>query len=153
MKSKIITAPNRPVKRSLLIIGCVSILFLLFIISLSGLLPTRYFGDVTKLNETNFFISRILYWICLLLLWMYAVKVEKQKLLIWSEKKYQVSNYFLYVFLIFAALFAGGLIISITLSLAGYNKNSEQLSEIINIMRGNKLLHFLLSLPRALWKN
>ncbi|MEO7121097.1 MAG: type II CAAX endopeptidase family protein [Ginsengibacter sp.] len=142
MKNKIIVLPNLHVKRSLLIVGSVSILFLLFLISLSGLLSTRIFGDVGKLNATKFFTSRILYWICLLLLWLYAVKIEKQKLLIWPEKKYQVSTYLSSGFLIFAVLFAGGFIISIILSLAGFNKNSEQMSEIITILSGNKLLLF-----------
>ncbi len=135
-------APEGNVKRSLLIAGSVSILFLLFIISLSGVLPILHFGDAAKLNGTNFFISRMLYWICLLLLWLYAIKIERQKLLIWREKKYKVSTYLLSGLLIFAVLFAGGLIISIILSLAGFNKNSEQLSEIVTILGENKLLLF-----------
>ena len=142
MKNKIKSVPEGNVKRSLLIVGSISILLLLFIISLSGQLRILHFGEAAKLNGTNFFISRILYWICLLLLWLYAVKIERQKLLIWPEKKYKVSTYLLSGFLIFAVLFAGGLIISIILSLSGFNKSSEQMSEIVIILSENKLLLF-----------
>ena len=127
-------------KASVMFLGIVSILLLLYAISLSGSpFFLRWFG-ISKINGTLFFITRMLYWLCVLLLWLYAIKVEKQKLLIWEEKKYRLLLYLLIIVLTLIIVFTGSLLIQKLLSLAHLSDKSSKLSEIVGIFRTNKFL-------------
>ena len=122
------------------IIGIVGILLLLFCLSLIGSNAFLNLPGLQKLNETIYFVSRLLNWACLLLLLLYVSKIEKQSLLIWREKKYQFLSYFISIIGIFIILIVGGFIIQILLSLMGYNAKSAMLFEIVALLKINKPL-------------
>ena len=129
-----------PQKSKLYLIGIVSILAFLFLISLTG---SHWFLNLFGLSVINaivFFVSRMLYWLSLGLLWFYAVKIEKENLLIWKERKYKFLIYPLSVIVLFLVLFAGGFIIQILLSFTHYNSHSNTLHEIVTILQQNKFL-------------
>ncbi len=121
-------------------IGILGILLLLFLISLISSSPFLHLAGLSEINGTVFFITRMLYWVCLLLLWLYSTRVEKQDLLIWKEKEYKFLICLVSVVVIFLVLLAGMLLIQTLLSLAGLSKKSDALSVIVNILRSNKIL-------------
>lgn len=126
--------------QSKIIIGIVGILLVLFIISLIGSGPVLNLLQLQKINEPTYFVSRLLNWFCVLLLWLYAIKVEKQRLLIWREKQYKFLGYLISIVAIFSILVAGGIIIQTLLSLTGANARSEKLFEIVDLLKNNKFL-------------
>jgi CAAX protease family protein len=127
-------------KHKLYLIGILSILVLLFLISLTGFPFFLNMLGLPAMTSTLFFISRMLYWLSLLLLWLYAIKVEKENLLIWKERKYSFLIYLLFVIAIYVILFAGALIIQTLLSFTRFSSNSNILHQIINILKKNKIL-------------
>jgi len=129
-------------KKSVLpvITGVIGILLFLFAVSLFGTAPVLKLAGLSAVNSTILVITRLLYWIILLLLWLYAFKVEKQSLVIWQEKQYNFLFYVASIIGIFLVLFAGVLIISTALSFAGLNRTSARLTEIINLIRGKSWL-------------
>ena len=91
-------------------------------------------------GEGLFFISRIFCWVCLLAMYVYAVKVEKQPFLLWTEKKYSFGYYLLLVIAVLLMLLAGMLVLSgIELSL-GLLKKSAKLNDMLSILRQSRWL-------------
>ena len=120
------------------IFGIVGILLLVFLLSLIGSNSFLNLFGLQKINESIYFVSRLLNWACLFLLFVYVIKIEKQSFLIWKEKKYQFLSYFISTIGIFIILVAGGFII--LLSLTGYNEKSAKLFEIVALLKSNKPL-------------
>jgi membrane protease YdiL (CAAX protease family) len=122
------------------LVGIFSILFLLFLLSLLGTSPLLNLFGLSKINATLLFISRILYWLSLVLLWLYSIKFEKQNLLIWDEQKYKLSTFLISIIVIFAVLIIGLILISLVYRLTGISKTSIKLLEMVAVFRANKLL-------------
>lgn len=117
------------------LIGVLLILSLLFFISVN---PTFYnFIGFTKSDSTAFIFSRTLYWVSIILLWLYARKIEKQNLLIWEERKYGFGHYLLSFISLFCAILIGVLLIKTILNLIGHNDSNTKLVQIINLFRDN----------------
>ncbi|MEO8416613.1 MAG: type II CAAX endopeptidase family protein [Ginsengibacter sp.] len=123
------------------IFGIIAILILLILVSFTTSAPVLRFLGFTHISVAAFLTSRILYWLCLGLLILYSIKIEKQPLLIWGEKKYKIATYLLSVIIIFLVLFAGGLIIQKLLSFVSQAK-SVRLSALLNIFRNNNPMLF-----------
>src|SRR5664279_895252 len=98
------TAFSHNSKQSTILTGIVSVLLLLFLLSFTNSSPFLHLMGLSKINGTIFFISRMLYWVCLLLVWLYSIKIEKQKLLIWKERKYTFSTYLLSLIAIYLVI-------------------------------------------------
>lgn len=120
------------------VFGIIGILMLLFLISLIG--SGWFLGllGLTAINANVFFTSRMLYWLCLGLLWLYSIKVEKQHILIWQERHYTFLNYLLSVVVIFLVLIAGMFLLQLIILFTGLNNHSKTLHEIVNILKANK---------------
>ena len=117
--------------------GIVGILILLFLISLIG---SNWFLGLLGLQVINadlFFTSRMLYWLCLGLLWFYSIKIEKQHLLLWKERNYKLLHYLVSAIIIFLVLLAGMFIIQAILLATGLNKQSKTLHEIAVMLKAN----------------
>ena len=134
---------STPTKQLTIITGCIFIILLLTAVSFGSSPGMLHFFGLTSLNAEAYFISRISYWICLSLLWLYCVIAEKQKLLLWSEKKYSLKFFASSIFLIFLVLLGGNILIALMVSLFHLSKTSESLSEIIRILSGNMFLLLL----------
>ncbi|MEO8769466.1 MAG: type II CAAX endopeptidase family protein [Ferruginibacter sp.] len=126
--------------RSAVLRGIIFILLALFLVSLLGTTTVLHFFGLTKINPTLFFFSRILYWISAALLWLYAIKIEKQPLLIWKETKYNLLFYVKIIFTIYLGLFLGLYILKILLSLTGLLSKSDKMSELTVFFLNSKLL-------------
>ncbi|MDN3654173.1 type II CAAX endopeptidase family protein [Ferruginibacter paludis] len=123
------------------------IVFIFLFLFLIGPLASSlsHFGLLT-LTPATFFISRLIYWLALGLLWLYAAKIEKQPILIWKEKSYTALQYIGSFFLIFLILIIGMIIINFLYSLTGLSKTSTALADTVGILRD----HFLLAVFTAL---
>jgi hypothetical protein len=109
----------------------------------------NHFG-LFRLTPATFFISRLIYWLALALLWLYAAKIEKQPVLIWKEKRYTALQYTGSFFLIFLILIIGMVLINFLYSLTGLNKTSTALADTIDILREHFLLAFFTSLTAGI---
>ena len=120
-------------KKPILIGGIIfSFLILLAtLLSIKSITPT----DFTK--GTTFFISRIAIWICLFLIYCYTFFIEKQRFLLWSEKKYPISLYAKLILKLMLTLFAIVLCVSLLLKLTGIPAESEKIKEITIIFKNN----------------
>jgi len=123
-----------------MLFGIAFILTWLFLVSLISLPFSLHWLGLAKLTPTVFFISRIFYWIGLILLWLYCTKIEKLKLLIWEEKKYKPFYYILSIIIIILIIYAGSFGIQKLLSLAKLETKSSTLGELVGIFKTNKFL-------------
>jgi len=113
-------------------------LFLLFIAALffTPLLKLAGMRDTTQL----FILSRLFIYLCLFIILAYSVKIEKQHFLIWTEKKYAISYYFISMVALMLILFANGIVLVAGLKLSGLYEVSKKFNEINQIMHGHTLL-------------
>ncbi len=95
------------------------------------------FGLTGKVAFLN---SRILFWLCLALLFVYARKIEKQKLLLWTENSYGFNGYLKYTTLLLLTLLGSMLLFSIIFAVLKLPRESSELEKIIRFFDGNLFL-------------
>jgi membrane protease YdiL (CAAX protease family) len=94
---------------------------------------------------TKIYASRFVFWGEVLLLWFYAHKVEKQKLLIWPEKSRGLEFMVTSVVILYLLTIAAQIIATIP-ALLGYHENNAVMKQIAAIVRGRPGLIFFISL-------
>jgi membrane protease YdiL (CAAX protease family) len=126
-------------KKSVIVWGILLVLALLFAIS-TGFHRIAFPGN-QQISETSLIISRLLYWLTLLIIWQYAVKIEKQALLIWGNKWNNFLTYFLSVIAMAATIIiASGAVSHLIAALLGHTEKSAQLAQMVEIFRNNRWL-------------
>jgi hypothetical protein len=86
-------------------------------------------------------VSRLSFWLCAFIVYLYAVKVEKQPLLLWTEKKYSFLFYVGSVISLVLILLLGINIISLTgLSFDLNNNKGTKLNSMISVLRKSRSL-------------
>lgn len=133
-------------KKSTLLLGIFILLATLFSLTIFGGKALLSIYGTTDINAQVLTTSRILFWGALLLIFVYARKVEQQKLLVWEERKYQFWEYLVSVIAIFFALFIGLLIIVAILMQFGFAKESGKFMQLLVIFREHHFLIFLTAL-------
>jgi len=88
-------------------------------------------------KDAYYFGSRLSFWLCLLLLALYAARIEKQPLLMWKENRLSFSLYILSFFGIIAAIFFGLIVINILLKLTHLNAVPKSLQQTMQMFRRN----------------
>jgi uncharacterized protein len=123
-------------KKSTILIG----IFFTILLLLATLLLSPFFGKL-KISKTEvFFASRVVIWLTLLLVAVFCFKIEKQKMLLWTENKFSLGEYVKSFFGIIGSIILGALIIGLTLKATGYKTESDKLVEILKIFKNNYLL-------------
>jgi len=130
------------------IIGIVLILALLFIQQLTFSPFLKGIG--ASVGASTFLISRLLMWFCLLVLWFYVLKVEKQKFIVWEEKNYNIPFYIVSVVLMFIIIITGVTCIQKAISLLGLKSNGASLIRIVNIFKKNYWLMIFTALTAGI---
>ena len=138
------TAP----KLSILIIGILWLCFFLYIFPLA-LIPLLKFFNLGSV-KFMIFISILHTWICLALLYTYTRKVEKMNFLIWGELSYSLNQFAKLVVIILLILFVGSMMIGVILKFTGFNMNNDKILHLLNILKTNKLMIFVLSASAAI---
>jgi len=88
-------------------------------------------------KEWYYFGSRLSFWLCLLLMMIYATRVEKQPLLMWKESRQPFSFYFYSFFGILAAIFFGLVVINLLLKLTHLSGTSTKLRQTVDLFRNS----------------
>ncbi len=89
-------------------------------------------------------ISRVLFWVCLFILTLYATRIEKNNFLLWPEKKYPFTFYLGAYPALFGILFFGIAIINIILVKAlHFPTNGSKLNVLLDLFRQNKWLLYV----------
>lgn len=114
------------------------LLILLFFPSPNNLLFSLYIFSLPTLAVL--YLSRLFFWICITLLWLYATKFEKQRLVLWEEQNY---GFFTTILSIIAILFVtAGVVMfaNLLLKFFGLLKESGSIVKMMKIFSTNKLL-------------
>lgn len=116
------------------IIGGISFLLLLLIATALS------FPLLKQLNfkyETTFYISRLIIWFCLFLVYLYSFYIEKQNFLLWKEKKYSASFYIKSVFKVMGTLLLAMFVVGLLFKLTGSNIESKKMQEVLKYFNNN----------------
>lgn len=120
-------------KKSTLIGGISLLLFFLF--ATTFLFPLF---KKTNLNyETVFYFSRLVTWVCLLLIYLYSIYIEKQPFLLWKEQHYSFPFYLKSIAKTMLVLIAALFIVSIALQAIDSKIESERMNEIMHFFKNN----------------
>ena len=89
-------------------------------------------------KETNFWIGRIAIWVSLMVIFLFASKIEKQNFFLWNENSFSVLEYIKSFFRIIASIIIGAALLRLILQFFGGNETQNtKLIEIIKIMKSN----------------
>jgi uncharacterized protein len=126
-------------KSSIIIAGLLLAVLLYIFVSLAR---TKLLGQsgTTGFSDTDsFFYSRLILWFYLLIIYIYVRKVEKQKFLLWFERR---SSFLFYLISMAAILAAIVLIAGILHKIESYYgwDNSDKLKAMLALLWKNKLL-------------
>ena len=125
-------------KVNLYLTGILSIMILLLGLSFLGAPFTLKIFGLTQISTTLFLIERLSYWLALILLWLYAVRVEKGPLLLWRQNKYPLFGNIVACCLIVSALLAGSFLLQAVLRVAGHDAKSTAMTHLMDLLR-NKM--------------
>ena len=133
------STPNR----SVILVGVALSIFL----TLLSALYFRQFLKLIRIDHVNaLFFFCLLMWVILGLIFIYCLKFEKQKLLLWPEKNHPAFYILKSIIALMLILLVGAPIIGITLKLFGFNPDSKKLHDIVTSLRNNKVLAIFISL-------
>ena len=120
-----------------------AVLLLAFFTIFGGLTIRLLFG-VKSFTKGFLIASRFQYWFLLLVLWAYAVRIERQNLLAWPEKGYPFWVYILSVIAIAFAVWFGLLLTTIIIMLLNrQTETSLVYSQLIHILKTSpSLIYF-----------
>ena len=125
-----------------IIINGITLCITLLVISL--LIPHLIYSYISHSfsNLTGiFFFSRLLIWLCLLIILLYSVKVEKHSILLFKEVKYSVGFYILSVVSLIVILLIMSSTLGVLLKLSGlYSGKSKRFFQLLNIFNNNRWL-------------
>jgi membrane protease YdiL (CAAX protease family) len=123
-------------KRPLIIGG---ILFS-FIILLIAICSSQIFYNTKVFNEKIFFLARLKIWLCLFLVYLYSIKIEKQNFLLWEEQKYSFTFYLKLIAKIFLTLFFMLFLVTLPLKINGVNEFYPKMGLKVILLKKNNLL-------------
>lgn len=111
-------------------------LLILAAIAFSTPLLLRISG-ATELNSPVFFLNRLLFWLIVGVLWLYARYIARQPLLIWPDRKRGWAFYVLSVIVVLAILFAGMVAITMALAFCPRQATSAKFLAYLGVLRTN----------------
>lgn len=79
----------------------------------------------------KFIITRIIYWLCLGVIYLYVTRQEKQPILLWTEQNYGAGFYFASVFGIIGCYIFGSAMVALIINLFYSLKGSEKMAIIM----------------------
>lgn len=114
-------------------------LMLLAILTIPGIL-TKPFGYSLK---TLLIATRILYWVCLLLMFVYTFRIERKPFLLWNESRRTVGFYLLAILAIAGILITGLSVINLILTkVLHINQPNTKMNLLLSLFRKNRWLLF-----------
>lgn len=105
------TQLSQPAKTNIIIGLLITSLLVALCICGSVFLPGL--GNAYLSPTVLFIISRLLFWLMLVLVYLYCSKIEHQPILIWADRHYGILFYFISCVLVLVAVVAGSIIIQL----------------------------------------
>jgi membrane protease YdiL (CAAX protease family) len=128
-------------KSSTILVGVLLTLLVVGVLSATGGALILHLFPARPRTAGYYFIGRSLYWLLLLLVWLYAVKVERQPLLIWKDQRFGFGRYVRDIVLIALAILAGVFVAGLVVMLFLHKRESSvPLTEMLVVFRLNPLL-------------
>lgn len=127
--------PSSLIQKSLALRG-----ILLAIILLAGAIIFSHYVLGNVALTLRLFISRLLFWLIVGILYMYARSVERQPFLMWKESNRRVVFYFVSIVAVLGCTLLGSVIIAIILKSLGLGNQSSIIKEITLLAIPVKLL-------------
>lgn len=95
-----------------------------------------------KDNVSGFYLSliwsRVVQWFCLLLIFLYAIKVEKQDFLLWKNRSYKIPTFLLHILLLYITVILIVIPVQILITLLDLHQESKQLSILTKVLKENQ---------------
>lgn len=133
--------PNPALPKRKIISGIILSLSLMMLALLIPGLAYLYIKHSYTNLEIIFFISRLLLWLCLAVMYFYSTRIEKQSFLLYDEKKYAAGFYILSIVCLIIILFIQAFLLAIILKLTGlYSDKNEKFIQLLHVFNGNKSL-------------
>jgi hypothetical protein len=120
--------------------GILSTVLLLFLFSQANSAAVLNLFGLAAATDTAFFFSRLLYWLALALVWLYAAKLEKQPLLTWQERRYPLLVYPAMAVILFLLLLIGMQLVYIMMRFTSFTNLSAKLAALTAMLMNNKAL-------------
>lgn len=121
--------------------GVFLVIFLLALFSLFGGLAIQRLFGFRHLTASYLFAGRLLYWLLLAVVWLYATRAEKQPLLIWREKNYNFWVFILSLIVITAAVWMGMVIAHLIIFIAIHHPESSTVfKQVIRVFKTSPTL-------------
>ena len=118
----------------------IALTIILFV--LTAILP-RQFNDITGLRiapQTVFWVSRLAFWMCLALVYLYCSIIEKLPLLLWADKKRGFVFYLFSLLSILLIVLVGSIMISLLIKHFGLSVNSKIAQSLLSYSTALKML-------------
>jgi hypothetical protein len=94
--------------------------------------------------KTTFIISRILQWLCLFTMVLYAAGIEKTKFLLWKETERSFSFYLISILVLLLMLVAGGTIIgTVIIKVFHIQESSGKMQLMLSLFKTNKWILYV----------
>ena len=130
-------------KPSTILVGVLLTVLVVFVLSTTGGTAVVHLLGLHQRDAAYYFVARSLYWLFLLLVWLYATKVERQPLLIWQDQRFGFIRYvrdvILVALVILVCIVVSGMLIMLVLH---KKESSGPMTEMIGVFRANPLLMF-----------
>jgi uncharacterized protein len=117
--------------------GVVGVYLLLALIVFYGASFLLMVSGLPKISTGIFFQSRILIWASLILLYLYATRVEKQPFLLWPEQRYKPLFYVGSIFACLIIIAIGSGILMSVMVRFHHEQTSPKLLEYASLMKNN----------------
>lgn len=121
------------IKKSTLIIG----IFLSVLLPFLAIISNLTLKGVAISPEIKFLISRLTQWSALLLLFVFALKIEKRPFLLWKEQNQSFLITIKGIVTVLLLFLASMIVIGILLRVLGVNSESKVLNKTLNVLKNS----------------
>ena len=128
--------PSIQTRRPVILLG-IFFAVCLFTFSLFSIKIFKLAGLTGISEESSLVISRLLQWLCLLLLFIYVIKAEHQRLLLWRPKNTSAKFYIVSFFGLIVTIFIVVIVLKKIETQYGLTEDSERLKTLLHIFRNN----------------
>ena len=137
MDTSAVTHANKP-NNAILFGGIILTLVLLILFDI-------WLGHLQMAYYDKLFYSRFIYWGIAVVLLFYALKIERQPLLLWKEQNNAIGFFLLSVFLLYLSSIGAAIVSAVTI-LLGEHENNAVTKKIIAIVTGHQAMIFFIAL-------
>lgn len=130
-------------------IGIILLVISLFSILLYSSNFIDLFSERKGFNITSFFISRLIIWFVLLLLFFYCKFVEKQNMLLQNENNFPIFRFFGIVILVYFVTIIPSATVNLFIKLIIKEESSKKLGQISMLIKDNYFMIFFISITAA----